>query len=59
VCVERRPVDHGITGAALPARVSATAVTEADDMPDARLMPDELLRWGQVGVRWGTASAGE
>jgi hypothetical protein len=38
VFVHRRPVDHDITCAAMPARVTASAVTEARDMANEDLI---------------------
>ncbi len=32
VCVERRPICHGVAGSALPGGVSAAAVSEAGDV---------------------------
>jgi hypothetical protein len=40
---------HGIAGAAVPARVSASAVAEAGDMPD-----EDLIRAERVAVRAAT-----
>jgi hypothetical protein len=46
VSVERRPVHHGIAGSAMPAGVSAAAVSKADDMSD-----EDLIRAESVPVR--------
>ena len=39
--VERSSVHHGIAGSAMPASVSAAAVSKADDMPDEDLIRAE------------------
>jgi hypothetical protein len=44
---------HGIAGAAVPARVSASAVAEAGDMPDEDLIrAEEGGRSGSDSVAW-------
>ena len=44
--VEWRPVHHGIAGSAVPAGVSAAAVTKAGDVSD-----EDLIRAKGVAVR--------
>ena len=51
--VERRPVHHGVTGAAVPAHMPAAAVPEAGDMPD-----EDLVRAEWVSVRATRRRAG-
>jgi hypothetical protein len=41
VSVQRRPVHHGIAGSAVPARMSASAVSKADDVPNEDLIRAE------------------
>ena len=41
------PYTHSVTGAAMPARMSATAVPKAGDVAD------EDLGWRRGGSRWG------
>jgi hypothetical protein len=54
VCVERRPVHHGITGSAMPTGVPAAAVTEASDMSH-----EDLIRAERVPVRAPGRRAGD
>ena len=46
MCVERRPVHHGITRSAVPAGMPAAAVAEAGDVSD-----EDLIRAERVPVR--------
>jgi hypothetical protein len=54
VRVEGRPVHHGIAGAAMPARMSAPGVSEADDVTD-----QDLIRTQRVSVRAARWRAGD
>jgi hypothetical protein len=47
VCCERRPVHRGVAGAAVPAGVSAAAVSEAGDVADEDLAGAEGCPLGQ------------
>jgi len=52
VRVERRPIHHRITGAAMPTGVPATAVAEAGDMPDEdRIRAERMTVWTPAGGR--------
>ena len=51
VRVKRRPVHHSVTGAAMPAGVTAAAVTEARDMPNQDSVRAERVAVG-AAARW-------
>lgn len=45
VGVEGRPVHDGVTGSAVPGRLSTATVTEAGDVTDEDLVRAEGVRW--------------